>query len=82
MKVESPDYKPKIKDEGARRIYTWKTSNLIVKNREDMLNARTAPAPSVQVTTFRDWAEVGSWDEQLQRPQMAVTPRSRRKLPS
>ena len=74
VKVESPDYKPEIKDEGARRIYTWKTSNLIVKNREDMLNAREAPAPSVQVTTFRDWAEVGSWYEQLQRPQMAVTP--------
>ena len=74
VKVESPDYPPQIKDEGARRLYTWKTSNLTVKNREDMLNARTASAPSVQVTTFRDWAEVGSWYEQLQRPQMAVTP--------
>ena len=45
-----------------------------MKNREDVLNAREAPKPSVQLTTFRDWAEVGSWYEQLQRPQMAVTP--------
>src|SRR5664280_2940587 len=80
VKVKSPDYPPQIKDDGARRIYIWKTSNLVAKDREESGNEQESPPPSVQLTTFRDWAEVGSWYEELQRPQLAVTPQIQAKV--
>lgn len=72
VKVVSPDFKPEIKDDGAHRIYVWKTANLIRK--EKITPVREAPLPSVQITTFRSWDEVGHWYDELQRPELAVTP--------
>ena len=80
VKVKSPDYPPQIKDDGARRTYIWKTSNLVAKDREESGNEQESLPPSVQLTTFRDWAEVGGWYEELQRPQLAVTPQIQAKV--
>jgi tetratricopeptide (TPR) repeat protein/transglutaminase-like putative cysteine protease len=74
LRIEHPDYPPQVTESGTRKVYKWKTSNLSVKDREELQKLREAPKPSVQLTTFRDWAEVGSWYEQLQRPQLTVTP--------
>jgi len=74
LRIEHPDYPPQVTESGTRKVYKWKTSNLSVKDREELQKLREAPKPSVQLTTFRDWAEVGGWYEQLQRPQLTVTP--------
>jgi tetratricopeptide (TPR) repeat protein len=74
VQVETPNYKPQVQDEGARKIYTWKTSNLSLKGRDDLVKRREVPPPTVQLTTFRSWGEVGRWYDELQRPQLAVTP--------
>ena len=74
VKVASPDYPPLIKEEGMRRVYSWKVVNLDLKNRDKFIQRRAVPTPSVQVTTFRSWDEVGAWYGGLQRSQVTVTP--------
>ena len=79
VKVSSPSLKPEIRDEGATRTYTWKTSNLQVEDSTSQPGPHEAKPPSVQVTTFHSWEEVGRWYSQLQAPQAAVTPAIRAK---
>ncbi len=79
VKVSSPDVKPEVKDDGAMRVYTWKTANLEVKDAGAQPAPQEAPPPSVQVTTFHSWEEVGRWYSQLQTPQAAITPEVRAK---
>ena len=79
VKVSSPDLKPIIKDDGTTRTYTWKTSNLQVEESTPQPGPPEAPLPSVQLTTFHSWEEVGRWYSQLQAPQAAVTPAIRAK---
>ncbi|HEY1730981.1 MAG TPA: DUF3857 domain-containing protein, partial [Terriglobales bacterium] len=77
IKISSPDVKPQTADQGNRRIYTWKTSNLERKDdskTRSSLQQPSAPAPSVQITTFRNWQEVGNWYGELARSQVVVTP--------
>jgi tetratricopeptide (TPR) repeat protein/transglutaminase-like putative cysteine protease len=75
VKVVSPEFKFETKDEGGRRIYTWTHSNLEVKEKDpNEIPRRTPPNPSVQVTTFADWEEVGRWYGSLQKDQLEVTP--------
>ena len=71
VKVVSPDYKPEIREENDRRVYSWKTSNPEVKPAE--AQAETPP-PDVEITTFRSWEEVGRWYSDLQAPQVVATP--------
>lgn len=73
-KVASPNLLPQTKDEGGRRIYTWKKANLERKEPDKTVLNTEAPKPSVQVTTFRTWEEVGRWYGELQRSQVVVTP--------
>jgi len=73
VKVSSPDLPPAVKEESGRTTYTWKTSNLNLKEREALLKKHEAPRPSVQITTFHSWEEVGHWYDELQRSQVAVT---------
>ena len=72
VKVVSPDYKPEVREEGDRRIYLWKTANLEAKQQEAR---REGPRPDIEITTFRSWDEVGRWYDELQTPQVAVTPK-------
>jgi tetratricopeptide (TPR) repeat protein/transglutaminase-like putative cysteine protease len=73
-KVASPDFKPEIREEGTRRIYTWSHSNLTVPEKDPrQVPRRTLPTPSVQVTTFKNWEEVGRWYGGLQREPLEVT---------
>ena len=69
VKVVSPAYTPQVREDGTHRIYEWKTSNLEVKPPQQL---RESPPPDVELTTFRNWDEVGRWYDELQTPQVAV----------
>ena len=75
VKVVSPDFKPEVKLEGARRIYRWTYANLEVKAADPNQPPRhTVPGPDVQVTTFASWEDVGRWYGDLQKEPLTVTP--------
>ncbi len=80
VKLVSPDAKPQVKEEGGRRIYSWKHSNLSRKEIDPReIPLRDAPPPSVRMTTFHSWEEVGKWYSELQRAQLEITPEIRAK---
>src|SRR5208337_1428529 len=64
-----PGYDPKITDEGDRRIYRWTHSHLkdqeAGKQRKPPSEANQVP--SVQLTTFESWEELGAWYGFLER---------------
>jgi transglutaminase-like putative cysteine protease len=75
IKVVSPDFKPVVKDAGARRIYTWTHSNLTIKEKDpNEIPRRIPPNPSVQITTFASWEDIGKWYGGLQKDPLEVTP--------
>src|SRR5687768_353389 len=77
LKTE-PGYEPSIKEENARRIYTWKQAKLKRDSDEDEKEKEKAEEeveekdpdeirPHVQLTTFQSWDEVGQWYAALQK---------------
>jgi tetratricopeptide (TPR) repeat protein len=78
LKTE-PGFEPTIKDEGDRRVYSWKHSNLKSESEEedkdkdeaDEDDAESEEAEefraNVQLTTFQSWEEVGQWYANLQK---------------
>ncbi|HET9696926.1 MAG TPA: DUF3857 domain-containing protein [Terriglobales bacterium] len=79
-------YDPKITTEGDRKIYHWENSNLKRKTDEELKKEykkrRLRPdedQPSVQLTTFQSWEEVGKWYAPLQRDRIKATPELRAK---
>jgi transglutaminase-like putative cysteine protease len=71
-KVKSPDIQPTITDEGAVRYYNWKTKNL--QKTKDTEDGDKRSLPSIQLTSFQTWDELGQWFRTLALPQAAVTP--------
>jgi tetratricopeptide (TPR) repeat protein/transglutaminase-like putative cysteine protease len=80
VRTKFGDLKPTLTEEGSRRIYRWKTSNLKRKSEEE-LKAETdePPSPAVQFTTFQSFEEVGQWYGRLQRERVEPTPEIRAK---
>jgi tetratricopeptide (TPR) repeat protein/transglutaminase-like putative cysteine protease len=77
VKVQSPKFPPATTEEGAYRIYTWKTSNLVRKPETKgpkRLEQQEPELPSVQLTSLRSWDELGQWFRSLLVPRAAVTP--------
>jgi len=70
VKVKSPDLKPTIVEAGKRRVYTWKTANQEVKKNDEP--RREFPPPTILVSTFKSWEEVGRWWNGLE--QQGATP--------
>src|SRR6516225_9885699 len=67
LKTE-PGADPKVTDEGDRRVYRWTHSNLEdeddqnAKPKKRRLRARDEDeTPSVQLTTFESWQQMGDW---------------------
>ncbi len=80
LKVSSPGYKPEIREEVGRRVYVWRNSNLHREEQEPKPPPRTKQLPpSVQMTTFRSWEEVGNWYSGLQKNSLELTPALRDK---
>lgn len=74
--LKSPKVQPTATDQGAHRVYSWKTAQLQRKSDEKTTDT---PDPeekrsSVRITTFRSWDEVGQWFRSLAAPRAAVTP--------
>ena len=78
LKTE-PGFDPTIRDEGDRRIYSWKHSNLKTDSEEEDKEKEKADDEEaeseepeeyhahVQLTTFQSWEEVGQWYASLQK---------------
>jgi tetratricopeptide (TPR) repeat protein len=76
VQVSSPKLKSETRDEGDQRIYVWKHSHLALSESGDKKKgaATVDESPKVQITTFRNWEEVGNWWGALASEQAKVTP--------
>jgi len=73
VKVSSPDNNPVVREQDNSVIYSWKTSQLKVAKQQGKTATAKSP-PSVRLTTFHNWQEIGRWYEGLQSAQTVVTP--------
>jgi tetratricopeptide (TPR) repeat protein len=80
---------PVIKEEGGRRIYSWKHANLKREdeNKDDEKDAEKKKEefdgpkpPQIQMTTFKSWEEIGQWYASLQRDRIAPDDKIRAKV--
>jgi tetratricopeptide (TPR) repeat protein/transglutaminase-like putative cysteine protease len=78
LKIKSSFVQPVVKDDGDRRTYTWKSSNLDHKELQPH-QLGDFPPPDVQLSTFQSWEELGRWWAGLEKPQMEPTPEIRAK---
>ena len=74
IKLKSkPGFEPKITDEGDRRIYRWTYSRLKDEDEGPHSRKKKNPhkpedeIPTVQLTTFQSWEELGAWYASLER---------------
>jgi LysM repeat protein len=77
VQVKSTTVQPEVQEAGGRKIYLWKTAHLdpsAPENPKKKAAAQTPQPPAVELTTFRNWEEVGRWYGQLARPRAVVTP--------
>jgi tetratricopeptide (TPR) repeat protein/transglutaminase-like putative cysteine protease len=79
-------FDPRIATEGDRKIYRWENSNLKHKTDDELKKEyrkrRLRPdedQPSVQLTTFQSWEELGKWYAPLQTERIQATPDLRAK---
>lgn len=71
--VRSPKLKPVITEQGKRRVYSWKTANLKDRAQKKARGGRLPP-PEIEITSFENWAQVGSWWGQLETQESEPTP--------
>jgi TonB family protein len=75
VQVSSPGVKPEIHDGNAQRTYVWRHSHLDPSKPAEKNDSADKPEPpKIELTTFRNWDEVGSWFATLAEPQAAATP--------
>lgn len=83
VKIASAGFDYDTKNENNRTIYTWKHSEITRPTDEEEKKAAVAAAkkaPDVQFTTFKNWAEVGSWYAKLEEGRKEATPEIRAKV--
>jgi len=76
-KVKNPELKPEIAESGNRRTYTWKTVNHEAKKIDEP--RREFPPPSILLSTFKSWDELGRWWSGLEQERVTPTPEIRAK---
>ncbi len=77
VKVQSPKVQPTTTEQAAYRVFTWKTANLerkVEAKEATSSEPETPQLPSVQLTTFQSWDEVGQWFRSLVAPRAVPTP--------
>lgn len=72
--VACADVQPTVTTSGGRRLYHWASSNLERPDPDAPPKSVKHWKPSVQMTTFSSWAQVGAWYQSLQTEPLAVTP--------
>ena len=70
--VVSSDVQPTIVAASGRKMYHWVSSNLTHPDPKAVPKKHWKP--SVQVTTFTSWEQVGAWYQSLQNNSLAITP--------
>ena len=76
-----PGSEPEVSDEGDRRVYRWKSSNLVRESDTDK-KKKLKPKPELpdlELSTLRSWDEIGRWYWDLQKDRMVSTPAIRAK---
>lgn len=70
-----PGYDPKITDEGDRRIYRWSHSQ--TKDTGSPLKKKSSAdaqePPSIELTTFQSWEQLGDWYRSLEKDRREPT---------
>lgn len=74
-----PEYKPEISSSGNRSVYQWHASNSSIESSgihamQKHALTGTAPLPSIELSTFESWGQVGSWYYGLQHERSSPTP--------
>lgn len=77
VQVKSPDTKPMITEQANRRVYEWNHTNTEVQVSGNP--SVVSSPPSIQITTFRSWQEVGHWWSGLESQAATPTPDIRAK---
>ena len=72
--VASAGLPPTVTTAIGRKLYHWSNSNLARPDPDAPPKSTKHWKPSVQVTTFSSWEQVGAWYDSLQRESLAVTP--------
>lgn len=72
VNVKSASGKPTVTQENGEKVYRWTTSNLRRKTDEEKAkeSKKEKLKPSVQLTTFQSWDEIGKWYSALERSQV------------
>ncbi len=85
IKWKSPEVKPKISEVGQYRVYTWSSSSLERKKKDEkdekVEEAKTTweqargrfPQPDVLLSSFQSWDELGHWYGSLQNDRVKPT---------
>jgi len=68
------DPQPAITAAAGRKLYHWASANLARPDPDAPPKSTKHWKPSIQVTTFSSWEQVGAWYQALQRDSLAVTP--------
>ncbi|MGB6974160.1 MAG: DUF3857 domain-containing protein [Terracidiphilus sp.] len=71
--VASADAQPTVTVANGRRLYHWASSNLARPDPEHPKSTKYWK-PSVQVTTFTSWQQIGAWYQSLQQQALTITP--------
>jgi tetratricopeptide (TPR) repeat protein len=75
VKVSSPKYHADVREQGGKVTYSWKTAQLAPSQEQPEKDRPHLPKrASVELTTFRNWEEVGRWYSDLQKSRAVVTP--------
>ena len=75
VQVESAELQPTTHREGDVTVYEWKTSHLHPEPTDrKSLALKVDEKPSIQLTSFENWQQVGDWYRGLQSSRVAVTP--------
>ena len=72
--VNSSEAQPILSSSNGRKIYRWSSSNLHRPDPEAPTRSTRHWKPSVQVTSFHSWEEVGKWFQSLAQNSTTVTP--------
>ncbi|HUX44891.1 MAG TPA: DUF3857 domain-containing protein [Terracidiphilus sp.] len=71
--VASAGLQPTVTTASGRKLYHWVSSNLKRPDPEHPISTKHWN-PSVQVTTFTSWQQIGAWYQSLQQQALVVTP--------
>jgi hypothetical protein len=72
--VASTDGQPTVTVSAGRKLYHWSSSNLARPDPDAPPKSTKRWKPSVEVTTFASWQQVGAWYASLQKEPLTVTP--------